>query len=213
MMCSNIDYILKTRYGIHRIAVTSKMLGFGVNCYFVEKPYPTLVDVPPDEEECISKLQFGLKTASSSIGDIQRIIVTHPHFDHFGSARTLCKVSGAEVWVFKHAARWYEDFEKGVQADEDFRRKLLIESGANHRQIRHVDAFYRRAHLYARSVNPVKYIEEDDNLELASTSFTVTLIPGHTPWCILLYDVNEKFGFVGDFFQNIEVNPLIQRSL
>jgi metallo-beta-lactamase class B len=57
------------------------------------------VDVPPDESVYLNKLQSGIRKAGYSIGDVRRIIVTHPHFDHFGLAKTIAEMTGAEVWV------------------------------------------------------------------------------------------------------------------
>src|SRR5208283_2985901 len=114
---SEIAAMLQEEHGIHRIPIASRMFGFVVNTFFVEKPYPTLVDVPPDQGVYLEKLQSGLRKAGYSIGDIRRIIVTHPHFDHFGLARTIVEMTGAEVWVPGAAARWFEDFNGEIRKE------------------------------------------------------------------------------------------------
>jgi glyoxylase-like metal-dependent hydrolase (beta-lactamase superfamily II) len=208
---SDVRAMLREEYGIHKIPIVSRMFGFVVNSFFVEKPCPTLVDVPPDEAVYLEMLQSGLGKAGHSIGDVRRIIVTHPHFDHFGAARTIAEMTGAEVWVPGGGARWFENFEGEIHKEETFRRSFLLQSGAREREIRDVDDYYCRANSLARSVKPDRFLKEGDLFELSSLSFTVTSVPGHTPWCVLLHDLENRLGFSGDFLQPVTSNPLIQR--
>ncbi len=204
--------MLKNEYGIHKIPIVSRMFGFIVNSFFVERPYPTLVDVPPDDRAYLDKLQSGLRRVGYSISDVRRIMVTHPHFDHFGAARTIAENSGAEIWVSKGGGRWFEDFEGEIHSEEISRAALLSESGANKTEIRDVDEYYRRATPLARSIKPTRRLKEGDLFELSSLVFTVTTVPGHTPWCILLHDVEYRLGFSGDFLQSVTSSPIIQRN-
>jgi glyoxylase-like metal-dependent hydrolase (beta-lactamase superfamily II) len=209
---SDIATMLKDEYGIHIIPIVSRMFGFVVNSFFVEKPYPTLVDVPPDQRVYLDKLQSGLGKVGYSISDVQRIIVTHPHFDHFGSARTIAETSGAEIWVSEGGARWFEDFEGEIRSEPMVRGALLFESGATNTEVQDVDEYYRRATPLARSIEPTRRLKEGDLFDLSSLVFTVTTVPGHTPWCILLHDVGYRLGFSGDFLQTVTSNPIIQRN-
>jgi glyoxylase-like metal-dependent hydrolase (beta-lactamase superfamily II) len=208
---SDIAAMLQEEYGIHKIPIVSRMFGFVVNTFFVEKPYPTLVDVPPDESTYLNKLQSGLKKVGYSIGDVRRIIVTHPHFDHFGLARTIAEMTGAEVWVPGGGARWFESFEEEIHKEETFRRSFLLQSGASDTEIRDVNDYYCRANSLARNVKPDRFLKEGDLFELSSLSFTVTSVPGHTPWCVLFSDLENRLAFSGDFLQPVTANPLIQR--
>ena len=207
-----MEAILREKYGIHRIPISSRMFGFVVNSFFVEKPYPTLIDVPPDQTIYLNKLESGLRKAGYSLKDLKRIIVTHPHFDHFGSAKTIAEISGADCGSQNTGHRGLRDFEGQISAEERFRRALLVKAGAKDYEVREVDDYYRRAVPLARSIEPTRYLKEGDCFELSSFVFTVTAIPGHTPWCILLHDVENTFGFSGDFLQSVTTNPLIQRS-
>ncbi len=209
---SDMAAMLRKEYGIHRIPISSKMFGFVVNSFFVEKPLPTLVDVPPDETVYLDKVESGLRKVGYSLKDIRRIIATHPHFDHFGSARTIAGMSGAELWVLEKGASWFEDFEGQIIAEERFRREFLAEAGAKDSEVQRVDDYYRRATPLARSIRPTRYLKDGDRFELSSLLFTVTAVPGHTPWCILLHDVENRLCFSGDFLQTVTSNPLIQRS-
>lgn len=204
---------LEHDYGIYKIPIVSKMFGFIVNSYFVEKPYPTLIDVPPDHKIYLDKLQIGLKEIGYSLADMKRIVVTHPHFDHFGAAQTISELSGAKVWVPHEGFFWFEHFEKEIHEEEIARTEFLLEAGANYHEVQEVNKYYRRATPLARSVLPVNYLREGDLVELSKLIFTITKVPGHTPWCILLHDIENRIGFSGDCLQTITSNPLIQRNV
>lgn len=204
--------MLRDKYGIHKIAVASRMFGFVVNSFFVEKPCPTLIDVPPDDRIYLDKLQAGLGKAGYSLKDIERIIVTHPHFDHFGAARTIAGMNGAEIWVGEKGIHWFLDFEKEIHAEGAARGGFLLKWGAEESEVKAVYDYYRRADPLAHSVEPAKRLREGDLFDLSTLVFTVTRVPGHTPWCILLHDVENRIAFSGDFLQTVTSNPLIQRN-
>jgi glyoxylase-like metal-dependent hydrolase (beta-lactamase superfamily II) len=204
--------ILEHEYGIYKIPIVSKMFGFVVNSFFVEKPCPTLIDVPPDRGTYLEKLQSGLKEIGYSLADIKRIVATHPHFDHFGAALTISEISGAEVWAAREGAHWFKDFQQESGVEESARSALLIESGANKTDVQAVYKYYCRATPLARNIEPNRMLDEGDIFDLSSFTFSVTRVPGHTPWCALFHDINMEIAFSGDFLQPITLNPLIQRN-
>ena len=204
---------LEHEYGIYKIPIVSKMFGFVVNSFFVEKPCPTLIDVPPDRGSYLEKLQISLKAIGYSLADIKRIITTHPHFDHFGAAQTISELSGAEVWIAHEGAYWFEHFEREIHDEEIARAEFLLEAGANYNDVQEVDKYYRPATPLARNVRLAKHLGEGDLVELSTLVFTVAKVPGHTPWCILLHDIESRIGFSGDCLQTVTSNPLIQRNV
>lgn len=63
----------------------------GTNCYLLGDSDITVVDPGPDDDVHVTEL---LAVAGAPIG---RILVTHDHPDHFGAARRLSELTGAEV--------------------------------------------------------------------------------------------------------------------
>lgn len=63
----------------------------GTNCYLLGDSDITVVDPGPDGDVHVTEL---LAVAGAPIG---RILVTHDHPDHFGAARRLSELTGAEV--------------------------------------------------------------------------------------------------------------------
>jgi glyoxylase-like metal-dependent hydrolase (beta-lactamase superfamily II) len=65
---------------------------------------------------------------------------------------------------------------------------------------------------YANGVVTSRYFEMGEAISLGLNSFVIEGVPGHTPWCIMLYSAKEQIAFTGDFLlKEISSNPLIQR--
>ena len=196
---------------IHPIRVSTPIPNITVNIYFIKEPVPTIIDAPPDGTPYLDELNAGLRAVGYSLEDIARIIVTHPHFDHYGSARTISEKNGAEIWVSQGGSRWLENYETELHNEEMFRSMMLEKAGAAASEIKFVTEFYRKANCFARGANPARYLKRGDTFELASRTFTITEVPGHTPWCILIHDVNNAIAFTGDFLvPDISSSPLVQ---
>ncbi|MGD0917960.1 MAG: MBL fold metallo-hydrolase [Thermodesulfobacteriota bacterium] len=197
--------------GVYQIRVNLPIPGTKVNIYFVEQPTPTLIDAPPEGKVFLDELEAGLRSIGHSINDIRRIIVTHPHFDHCGSARTINKKYGADIWVSQGGARWIEDYASELRREERHRKRLLKDAGAPASEIEYVNEFYRNANRFAHRAKSTRYLSDGDMFELSLFSFIVTEVPGHTPWCIIIHDTKNTIGFTGDFLQrDITSNPLGQ---
>jgi glyoxylase-like metal-dependent hydrolase (beta-lactamase superfamily II) len=196
---------------IHRIRCSLPIHGATVNIYFAKDPVPTLIDAPPEGPKYLEELDAGLKSLGSSVEDIRRIIVTHPHFDHYGAARTISEGNGAEIWASKKGACWMEEHEEELRNLEVYRTGLLEKAGVSGEDIRFVNQYYSDANRFASGAQITRYLQDGDRFELASLRFAVTEVPGHTPFCILLHNSEGGLGFTGDLLpQGIASLPLVQ---
>lgn len=207
---SDVAKRLANNYGIHKIGINTPLPDLKVNIYFMEKPVPTLIDVPPDVPSSLDELNTALLARGYSVEGIRRIIVSHPHFDHFGGARAIAEASGAEVWVSENASHRVENYEEEFKREKEIRGSLLQSAGATTSEIESLFIFYEARTNLAQNIFPSRRLKEGDRFELASLTFAVAAVPGHTPWCILLFDENKEIAFSGDFFVNdIPSQPLV----
>lgn len=77
-----------------------------VNAYLFTQPEVVLVDTGERTEASWEALVDGLAAHGLAPRDISRIVITHPHVDHFGQARRIIDESDATVWIFEEAASW-----------------------------------------------------------------------------------------------------------
>jgi glyoxylase-like metal-dependent hydrolase (beta-lactamase superfamily II) len=201
------------QYGIYRLPIQTPFPVGKVNSYFVEGPVPTLIDVPPHGNSYLKELRDGIAHLGYSLQDVKRIIVTHPHIDHFGSAAAIAAESGAEVWVSKEGARWLEHYEDELLEDELFSRDFLGAAGVSAERVENIlPRFFRPARELARRIKPSRYLAEGDEVMLGRILFRVMAVPGHTPWCMLIYHERDRIAFSGDFLlKEISSNALCQR--
>jgi glyoxylase-like metal-dependent hydrolase (beta-lactamase superfamily II) len=200
--------------GIHRLQIPTPFAVGTVNSYFVEEPVPTLIDVPPHGDVYLGELRAGLGRLGSSLHRVRRIIVTHPHIDHCGSAAAVAAESGAEIWVSREGARWLEQYDQELVAEEAFSKEFLTCAGVPKAWVEEaIPRFFVGARELAKCVRVAHYMQEGDELALGGGSFRVTAVPGHTPWCMLIHDEAHGLAFSGDFLlKDISSNALCQRG-
>jgi glyoxylase-like metal-dependent hydrolase (beta-lactamase superfamily II) len=207
-----MDNDLLTKHGIHRLPIHTPFPIGTVNCYFIEEPVPTLIDVPPRSASYLAELQNGLKGLGHGLQDVGRIIVTHPHVDHFGSAAQIAARSGAQVWVCREGAGWLEQYEAGLVVEEKFSKDFLKNAAVPAALIaQNASGFFKIAGDLGQSVKPSRYLVEGDEVLLASSLFRFVTVPGHTPWCMMLYSEEDRIAFTGDFLlKEVSSNALCQ---
>jgi glyoxylase-like metal-dependent hydrolase (beta-lactamase superfamily II) len=80
-----------------------------VNAYLFCQPEAVLVDAGVKSAESWAALESGLAEHGLTVGDLSRVIITHPHIDHFGQAGTIVAYSDADVWICDLGAPWLVD--------------------------------------------------------------------------------------------------------
>jgi glyoxylase-like metal-dependent hydrolase (beta-lactamase superfamily II) len=99
------SYAERHRFGRVARIPTPTPLGVGdVDSYLILPPRDgeggvTLVDTGVKTPESFEALRSGLKEHGVAIEDVERILVTHAHMDHFGQAKGIRDLSGARVYA------------------------------------------------------------------------------------------------------------------
>lgn len=156
-------------------------------------------------------LRDRLDVLGFSIEDVRRIILTHPHFDHYGLAGDIVLRSKAEVWAAAGTGRFFRT--DNIDEDERFQQDLLARAGAPATWIEYVRRkFGGWARRYGCDLTPTRYLEDASRVQIGKGDFRVTSVPGHTPWCMLVHDSDNHVAFTGDFLlYGISSNPIVQR--
>ena len=80
-----------------------------VNAYLFTQPEVVLVDAGVKSEACREALVDALAAHGLAVRDIARVVITHPHVDHFGLAGRIVAESDATVWICELGAPWLTD--------------------------------------------------------------------------------------------------------
>ena len=80
-----------------------------VNTYLFTQPEIVLVDAGVKTAACWAALVDGLAAHGVAVGDVTRVVITHPHVDHFGLAGRIVTESDATAWICELGAPWLTD--------------------------------------------------------------------------------------------------------
>jgi len=86
-------------HGIRRLAIPTPFQVGRVNAYLIEDSPLTLIDSGPNSAKALDELEQALAGLGHKVEDIELLVVTHQHIDHFGLAAILARRSGARQRV------------------------------------------------------------------------------------------------------------------
>ena len=113
-----------------------------------------------------------LKAAAAQHGvAIEKIILTHGHIDHCGSAGILAAELGVPI--------------EGPHRDDLFWIERLAEDGA-------------RYGVLGQPFIPDRWLEDGDTVSVGELTFAIRHCPGHTPGHVVLHHAPSKLAIVGD---------------
>ena len=164
------------------------------NCYLVLDDALTLIDCSSGIGESNALLERCFDTARAEFGlnatlkDVDRLIITHGHIDHFGGANHVLDVSGAQVAIHGLDVSTIRNFEeRRIVAAKDL-QVFLERSGLTPSRVASM------LEMNAWSKGLFKPVGVDIVLEegpLPNSAFHVYHTPGHCPGqvCLLLDDI------------------------
>jgi glyoxylase-like metal-dependent hydrolase (beta-lactamase superfamily II) len=178
---------------IYRIPVEA-FPDFIAYCYVIlEAGVPTLVDTGSGFGDSSAQLLRGMRAIREQFGealdvtDIQRILITHGHIDHFGGAGFMQEQTGALIGIHELDRRVLIAHEERVILVTKDLRVYLERAGVKADLRQRLLDMYGIAKQAFRSVSVEWSL--DDGAEMDGMRFIHT--PGHCPGqvCILLGDV------------------------
>jgi glyoxylase-like metal-dependent hydrolase (beta-lactamase superfamily II) len=81
--------------GVRPLALPTPFAVGRVNTYLIEDEPLTLIDVGPNSGETLYALERGLAEHRRRVEDLELIVISHQHMDHFGLVHVLAERSGA----------------------------------------------------------------------------------------------------------------------
>jgi glyoxylase-like metal-dependent hydrolase (beta-lactamase superfamily II) len=192
-----------------RIRVPTPFAVGRVNAYLAGD---TLVDPGPDSEEAWAALRDGLAAAGTGPDDLERVVVTHPHPDHFGLAHRL-RERGARVLAGSEAAPVMAEFAAQLHREQTYFAEFFRRCGLSESLARTVTDLPEAFLPYATAVTTDRRLDAGDELAVAGHTVTVDAVAGHAVGeRIFGYDAgDERRGLVGDnVLGETTPNPFLQ---
>jgi glyoxylase-like metal-dependent hydrolase (beta-lactamase superfamily II) len=200
--------------GIHRLAVPTPFMVGRVNAYLIEDSPLTLIDSGPNSAKALDELELALASLLHRVEDIELLVVTHQHIDHFGLASILARRSGAEVASLDRLAPLLADFGSESELDDLFAERTMLRHGIPAdvaTALRSVSASFRG---WGASVQVTRPLPDGGVLELRDRTLRVLHRPGHSPSDTVFLEEDGALLLAGDhLIAHISSNPLLTRPL
>ena len=172
--------------GIFRLVLPLPFPGLDrVNAYLLDGGEgPTLVDCgifdpEPSGDHGWGDLVGALDACGVAVGDISRLVITHPHIDHYGMAARLVDEVGCELWMHgssEDELQMYEDPESVIARV----REMFAEHGVESGEVDDLTAFEDWRSYLSGIVRPTHPLSGGEVLEASGRRWEIVHTPGHS---------------------------------
>ena len=157
-----------------------------------------LVDTGISEEGAFEELERTLRLTGHRISDIELLVCTHAHSDHYGLAAPIVEAAGCELWMHPNHAHMTRAASNPERALER-RIEVARQSGVPLEPLRRW-AEERRDQQpgIAGVVEPARDLVTGVEVETGAGSWTVYETPGHAPSHVSLFQPGRRLLISGD---------------
>lgn len=197
-----------TSPGVHLIRVPTPFPVGPTNCWLIEGSPLTLFDTGPLTADALTSLEAGLAALGHRVEDLERLVISHGHIDHFGLAATLKKRSGAKLFLYTDERRMVEQFQ--ATHERIFEKYVILsrEAGFPEQLIERSQAEFEIFFRIAQDVGVDHCLVDGEELDSGQGPWQVIHAPGHTPGSLCLLDTTRKRLLSGDvLLRDITTNP------
>jgi glyoxylase-like metal-dependent hydrolase (beta-lactamase superfamily II) len=202
--------------GIFRIPVPIPFVQAGgpVNAYIFEEENGLLLFDPGlGTAQSQAALADGLALSGHRFNEVNRIVLSHGHIDHFGAAAWVLERIGRTIPIHIHGA----DAGKVLQSGSDW--PLLLTRNSSYLSklglplgvLEEMVSSMGRDGEMGRRLRNVTPLRPGDTFQCRHVTLEVHHMPGHTPGLCCLYERNHRLLFSADhLLEHVSPNPLIE---
>lgn len=197
--------------GVSRVRLPTPFHVGHVNCYLLVDPPVTIVDPGTLHTGSIDELAAALASTGLGFGDVEQIVVTHAHADHFGAAAAIAARSGARIVCALDECA-------GLLGPRDSRRsgEHLVALGVPGPMARSLvaatDATLERLVGWA-DPRTVAGVRDGDVLAAGGRQLVCVVSSGHADGHLSLWDPAARILFSGDhLLSRIIPSPSLERG-
>ncbi len=200
--------------GVHRLAIPTPFMVGRVNAYLIEDSPLTLIDSGPNSGKALDELEQALGALGHAIEDIELLVVSHQHMDHFGLASILARRSGAEVAALEALAPYLAAYGAETDLDDAFAEGMMLRHGIPSEVVTALRAVSAGFRAWGSAVEVTRPLAAGSELVLRDRTLRVLHRPGHSPSDTVFHDERRGMLLAADhLIAHISSNPLLARPL
>lgn len=197
-----------------RIELPTEFAVGSVNAYLFTEPEPVLVDTGVKTGASWNALTAALADHGLSVRDLSKVIITHPHVDHFGQAAEIVARSDATVFISELGESWLVDFpvmwERRIAYYRDHVMKAVGFSPAM------IDVILNYMAEVVAVCDPVPAerivsFSLGESLELGGARWQVLHMPGHSSHQTCFYQPETGQFISADMLLSKAPTPIVER--
>jgi glyoxylase-like metal-dependent hydrolase (beta-lactamase superfamily II) len=200
--------------GIVRLAIPTPFQVGRVNAYLIEDSPLTLIDSGPNSAKALDELEQALASRGHSVEDIELLVITHQHMDHFGLASILARRSGAEVASLEGLAPFLAGYGEQTDLEDRFAEQTMLRHGIPPEIVTALRAVSAGFRAWGSKVEVSRPLADGSQLQLRDRTLRVLHRPGHSPSDTVFLDESRSMLLSADhLIAHISSNPLLARPL
>ncbi|HEX3841776.1 MAG TPA: MBL fold metallo-hydrolase [Acidimicrobiales bacterium] len=157
-----------------------------------------LVDAGWNTDEAWTHLSDGLAMAGGSIADVQAVLVTHIHPDHYGLAGRIREASGAWIGLHPDDAIMLESRYGNTDDLVEAMTRLLVDSGVPADKLPDLAMASMMTKAMVTMAKPDVFFEDGKSVDLPGWSLQTIWTPGHSPGHTCFYSEERRLLLSGD---------------
>ena len=173
---------------------------------------PFLVDAGWNTDDAFDALSAGLRQGGFEMSDVQGVMVTHIHPDHYGLAGRVRENSDA--WIALHpadAALIHDRYEEPTDL-LDRMGGMLRKLGAPASELEELRNASMPVRPFVDFVEPNVLMEDGDRPDMPGWDVTALWTPGHSPGHLCFWEASHRLMLTGDcvlprITPNVNLNP------
>lgn len=156
-----------------------------------------IFDPNPAREHGWEDLVAALEAVGRDVGSIDRLIVTHPHIDHYGMAARVSEVTGCELWMHR-AANDELDLYRDPEGHRTRLAEMLADHGITSDELDELTAYEDWGGFISGVVEPTHPLDGGESVTCGDRSWEVVHTPGHSRSHICLWCQDDRILISGD---------------